>query len=204
VSGVRQRNACIGYGTTCSGISTVGSLAYNSDIPAVTITDYEDDGVVAATTTSTVPSTGSPTGNIRISNIDYYLAENNGELPAWFVHNKWHQFIYAAYSDGWKPGAAGACVAGTDCLQLQSITYATTQTDRHSAVMSVGRELDSSISALNQNRIAGALTNYLEGENATSGNEVFQKGLTTTTYNDVVSTVCPDTDVRTLGNAVCP
>jgi hypothetical protein len=185
--GVRKRSGCIGYGTDCSAIMTAGSVPYNFGTPVVTITDYEDDGNTVATTTATIPSTGSPTGNIRVSNMDYFLAEGSGEIPNWFVHNKWHQYVYAAFSSGYQPGAGGACTAGTTCLQL-STPYAGTQNDRHAVVMAAGRELSS------QNRAVAGVTEsqYLEGENATFGNELFAKGLITTTFNDQVSGVCPD------------
>jgi hypothetical protein len=192
--GVRKRSGCIGYGTDCAAITTAASVPYNSGIPMITITDYEDDGNTVATTTSTIPSTGSPTGNIRVSNMDYFLAEGNGEIPDWFVHNKWHQYVYAAFSSGYQPGAGGTCTAGTTCLEL-STPYAGTQNDRHSIVMTAGRELAS------QNRAAAGVTEaqYLEGENATSANEVFAKNLITTSFNDQVSAVCPD-----ALNADCP
>jgi hypothetical protein len=193
-SGVRKRTGCIGYGTDCSAMTTAGSVPYNFGLPVITITDYEDDGDTAATTTSTIPSTGSPAGNIRVSNMDYFLAEGSGEIPNWFVHNKWHQYVYAAFSSGYQPGAGGACTAGTTCLQL-STPYAGTQNDRHAIVMTAGRELAS------QNRAVAALTesHYLEGENATSGNDVFARNLVTATFNDEVSGVCPD-----ALNADCP
>jgi hypothetical protein len=157
VAGVRKRSACIGYGTDCSAIAAGGSVPYNFGNPVITITDYEDDGNIAATTTSTIPNTGSPTGNVRVAGIDYGLAEDDGEVPDWFIRNKWHQYVYVAFSSGFQPGGAGTCTAGTDCLQL-STPYAGTQNDRHSVVMTVGSELAS------QNRAVSGVTEweYLE------------------------------------------
>ena len=113
---VRKRGACIGYGTDCLSAPVATGLPYNLDIPMITITDYEDDSDEAATTTAVIPTVGTPTGTIKVSNIDYYL-EGNNEIPEWFMRNKWYQYVMVTYSDGDAPGSS-PCVAGTDCLTL--------------------------------------------------------------------------------------
>ena len=189
VAGIRKRSDCIGYGSDCSAAAGAGSVPYNFGIPVITLTDYEDDLDVAATTTSTIPNAGSPTGNIRVSNIDYYLAEGGNELPEWFVHNKWYQFVYAAYSSGFRPGAAGSCTAGGNCLSV-SLPYpvpaGTIYNDRHSVVLTAGRELAS------QNRAAAAIADYFEGQNASASDDSFVKGEISSSFNDQISVVCPD------------
>jgi hypothetical protein len=42
-----------------------------------------------------------------------------GELPAWFVANRWQDYVLVAYSPALAPGRGGrACTAGADCLVL--------------------------------------------------------------------------------------
>ena len=51
-------------------------------------------------------------GSIRVG-VRYYPV-----LPAWAKTNNWHQSIQIAYALPYRPDGAGACVAGTDCLQI--------------------------------------------------------------------------------------
>ena len=189
VAGVRKRSDCIGYGSDCSAAASAAAVPYNFGKPMITLTDYEDDLDVAATTTSTIPNSGSPAGKIRISNIDYYLAQGGNDLPDWFFHNKWYEFIYAAFSGGFQPGAAGSCSAGGDCLSVvipYPVPAGTIKNDRHALVLTAGEELAT------QNRVSAAVADYFEGQNASVSDDTFVKGEISSSFNDQIGVVCPD------------
>ena len=120
--------------------------------------EYLNDTVVEASFSLTVPPGGAQ-GHIRASGIDYYLSETSGELPTWFIKNKWHQLLYVAYSSEFAPGGDGNCTTASDCLVLRGILA--TANDREALVVSSGMELAA------QDRSSGALVDYYEDENAT-------------------------------------
>ena len=194
VNGVRKRSDCIGYGTSCSSAASASDIPYNFDIPTITITDYEDDGDEAGTTTSTIPNTGSPIGNIKVSNMDYYLvqdkvgSETEDEIPGWFLDNKWHQLIYIAYSEGDIPGAASACVTGTNCLTLENST--TPNDDKRAIAIIAGEESTTRATTCGvavdetQNRTLGQINDYFEEDNCSSGDDDFSKKDTNAFFND--------------------
>ena len=188
-SGVRKRSACIGYDATCATTASSTNVPYDFSIPTITIRDYEDDGDLVATTTSTIPSTGTPIGRLRVADVDYYLAEDGSEVPDWFVRNKWYQDMYISFAVKQSPGVSGNCAAGTDCLSIQG-KYSTN--DTQAIVLSAGKELGNAtcpdLSA--QNRVNARVCDYFEGDNATTGDDTFQRDATTS-FNDRLITVYP-------------
>ena len=152
---------------------------YRLSRPLVTIEDLLDESVVTRIGLTVLPG-GAP-GSIRTSGIDYYLSEDQGELPAWFVKSKWHHLLYVAYGAGFTPGGNGQCTAGTDCLVIQGRAD-----DREALVVSAGMALAT------QNRSTGSITDYYEGENATlSGNDIFTGAAGTATFNDQIAVAAP-------------
>ena len=103
----------------------------------VIIEDLHDTAVVARTGL-TVPPGGAP-GSVRANGIHYYLSEAPGELPPWFIKNKWHQLLYIAYSAGFVPGGGSHCIAGVDCLIVRGL--ANRANDREALVVSAGMTL---------------------------------------------------------------
>ena len=153
--------------------------SYRISRPLVTIEDLRDENVVTRIGLTVLPG-GAP-GSIRTSGMDYYLSEAPGELPAWFVKNKWHHLLFIAYSTGLAPGGAGQCTAGADCLVIQGRAD-----DREALVVSAGMAL------VTQDRSTGSITDYYEGENATlSGNDIFTSAETTATFNDQLAVAAP-------------
>ena len=186
--GARRRDVCLGYGTDCSGAPTSARLPYRgraaagtavSGTPQVLIEDLDDADVVTRTGLTIPP--GSASGSIRTTNMDYYLAEGPGELPSWFIKNKWHHLVYIAYGAGFAPGGSGHCTAGTDCLVVQGRTD-----DAEALVVSAGMAL------ADQDRSTGSITDYFEGENASlAGDDTFVAADITETFNDQVVVVAP-------------
>jgi len=86
VSQERVRDVCLGYSSDCSTTATAVNFSGNGGVPLITIRDYEEDEMTDVGTAIFTPSAAS-SGNIRVSNIDFYMAENNGDLPGWFLKN---------------------------------------------------------------------------------------------------------------------
>lgn len=153
--------------------------SYRVSRPVVIIEDLRDARVVARTGLTVSPG-GAP-GFIRTSGIDHYLSEAPGELPGWFIKNKWHHLIYIAYSPGFVPGGSGRCTAGEDCLTVQGRAG-----DSEALVVSAGMALAM------QDRSTGSIADYYEGENATLyGNDIFAGAGVTGTFNDQVAVAAP-------------
>lgn len=186
--GARQRDVCLGYGTDCSGVPTPVRLPYRGrgaagtavlGAPLVLIEDLDEANVVTRVGL-TIPSGGAP-GSIRTTGMDYHLAEGPGELPSWFIKNRWHHLVYLAYSAGFAPGGSGHCTAGTDCLVVQGRAD-----DAEALVVSAGMAL------ADQDRSTGSITDYFEGENASlAGDDTFTAADITDTFNDQVVVVAP-------------
>ena len=156
-----------------------GGDAYRISRPMVIIEDLRDASVVTRTGLTVLPG-GAP-GSVRTTGIDYYLSESPGELPVWFIKNRWHHLLYLAYGNGFTPGGGSHCTAGVDCLVIQGRAD-----DTEALVVSAGMALAA------QDRSTGSVTDYFEGENATlSGNDIFTDAGITATFNDQIAVVAP-------------
>ena len=187
VSGKRQRSVCLGYGSNCDTGPSDSDLA-DGNTATVTIEDYDAGGALTGSATAEIASTGTALASIRLAGIDYFLDETADAIPEWFLNNKWHRFLYAAYSSGFQPGGAGTCIAGTDCLQLSvPLPAGTTLDDRQALLISSGPELTLQASS----RINGALNAWFEDDNAVDSDDLFIRDSVTTSFNDVISVVAP-------------
>lgn len=74
----------------------------------------------------------------------------------WFIKNEWFRQMYYVVSPGYLPGAAGSCTPS--CLTVSGLS---TSNDLAIAIL-MGRSINSS------SRPSATLTDYLEGNNATS------------------------------------
>ena len=152
---------------------------YRLGRPLLIIEDLHDENVVSRVGLTAAP--GGASGSIRTTGIDYYLAEDLGELPPWFIKNKWHRLVYVAYGAGLAPGGSGRCDAGVDCLEVQTRSDST-----EALVISAGMAL------ANQYRANGSATAYYEDENANPGaDDVFSNARRSETFNDQVIVVAP-------------
>ena len=188
----RVRDVCLGYSSDCSTVSTAVSFSGNGGDPFITVVDYEEDETTEVGRATFTPTSAS-SGSIRVSNIDYYLQEADGEIPNWFITNKWHQLIYIAYSVDDAPGMAGTC-PGADCLTLEQTDGTNTLTNNavRAIVLIAGEEtqttLDSTcsvVAAVDQDRSTGTMNEYFELKNCDGDDEFQQVKLPTTlNFND--------------------
>lgn len=193
----RLRDVCLGYDpdpypntdpdTDCIDItSPATAFSGYGGVPLITIRDYEVNGTTVVGRATFTPSSSS-TGSIRVANIDYYLSDND-DIPGWFIKNKWHQFIYVAYSADYIPGGANDCVTSGNCLTLQVQRPSGPQiyNNREALVMAAGMQLpgrDRSDASL-------GILNYFENANA-DNDLVFEKRDITDSFNDQISVIAP-------------
>lgn len=158
---------------------------------------------------------GNTTINITINNgslIASPLISTADSFAGWFNRNQWYKQTYYAVSPGYAPGGAGSCnpwgpppnppsnpPSSPQCLSVANLTspYANPTTDTRATLILAGRSLSGAT------RPNGTPSDYLEGQNATTGDYSFEHGLakTTTTLvagspvaitiNDRVTVVAP-------------
>jgi len=104
----------------------------------------------------------------------------------WFTSNQWYRQSYYAVSQNYLPGASPSppCTAGTTCLTVNNLP--TPNNNKQAILVFAGRALDG------QTRPSGTLANYLEGQNSTPADLIFEhRAGTATTINDRVVIVSP-------------
>jgi type II secretory pathway pseudopilin PulG len=114
---------------------------------------------------------------------------------AWFLSNQWYRQTYYAISPGFAPGGVpsgnpAACnpLPGTpSCLTVNNLPPSFVQkNDKQAILVFAGRALDG------QTRPSGSPANYLEGQNATPADFIFEhRSGVATTINDRVVVVSP-------------
>jgi type II secretory pathway pseudopilin PulG len=185
--------------------------------PMITVEDYDKDNNLVGNATVTIPTGGSQ-GSINVTGVNYGLhaegVDLNGDgdysdagdipndIPVWFTVNDWHKLIYAAFSVGDIPGAAAACVAGTNCLTLNGLDNtgaAVVKSDNNNAlIIAAGMEIEttldstcSNIASTAQVRKNGTINEYYESFNCDAADDDFQEQSAETTFNDQVRVVEP-------------
>ena len=174
----RVRDICMGYQSDCTTLDT-GPFTGNDGFSLLTVRDYQLNGEAVGRSTFT-PSASS-TGALRIAGIDYFLAENNGEIPGWFLDNRWQQLVYIAYSADYIPGGADDCVTSGNCLTLTG--GGPPNNNKHAVIVISGDELTG------QDRSASGLTDYFELENADPGDDDFERSSISDTFNDQIRVI---------------
>ena len=180
VSEKRVRDVCMGYNADCSATAAV-NFSGNGGTPLMTLRDYEEDETTEVGRATFTPSAAS-NGSIRLSNVDYYLWENNGDFPSWLLTNKWHQLIYIAYSAGDSPNGGAICTVSTDCLTLTG--GGSPDDNKRAIVISAGEPLANPLPT--QDRTSGSISDYYENGNNNAGDDGFQIGEIMGTFNDQV------------------
>ena len=148
---------------------------YRIGATMVIIEDLLDGQVVTRAGLSILP--GGATGSVRTTGIDYYLSEESGELPSWFLRNRWHHLIYAAYS----AAGNGHCNPGLTCLAVPERREAP-----DALVVSAGMAL------AGQDRSSGAIADYYEGQNASLyEDDIFSAAGLAESFNDQLVVITP-------------
>ncbi len=121
-----------------------------------------------------------------------YMSITNSLDPTvgWFITNQWYRQTFFAVSQGFVPGGGGACslLPATppppSCLKVNNL--ATPTNNKQAILVFAGRALDG------QTHPSGSLANYLEGENSTPADFIFEhRAGNPTAINDRVVVVSP-------------
>jgi hypothetical protein len=198
---VRKRDVCLGYGADCTSAASDTTLTGDGVTNLIKIIDFDSSDIEVGSANATLPIAGVQ-GSLKLSNLDFFLSEDYDSIPGWFFNNSWHQLIYVAYSAGDAPGAAAACVPGTNCLTINSVDNTgapVVKTNNNNAlVVSAGMEINTTtdsncnnIVSTAQNRANGTMNEYYESDNCDADDDGFQQQSETTTFNDQVRVVEP-------------
>ena len=98
------------------------------------------------------------------------LTSSTDPDTGWMLKNEWQKQVYYAVASDYLPGGSGSCTAGSTCLtvnNLPSAEYPTTN-DKIAILILMGRSLNGS------SRPSATLSDYLEGQNASTGDGVFE------------------------------
>ena len=115
----------------------------------------------------------SSTVTITINNgglVTSALISPTDGFAGWFTRNEWHQQTYYAVSAGYAPGGSGSCTAGVTCLTVNNLAT-TPNNDKRAILILAGRSLAGAA------RPSANLSDYLEGQNTSAGDNVFEHGL---------------------------
>ncbi len=178
--------------TTTAGTITAPVEAALGTTPVIHIIDRDATNNVLADTTVSISD--KVTGTMSTSGIRYPLLTDGttNALPAWFVPNRWQRTMYAAEATGFAPGGAGTCTAGTDCLTVTHTDTGRVQNDVQAIVVSAGPALSTQDRSLGCSPdCATLMQKYFEGQNFTTGDDNFQTGSATSSFNDQIRVIAP-------------
>ncbi len=104
----------------------------------------------------------------------------------WLFQNEWHHVTYYATSPGYAPGGGNSCnpLPGTpSCLTVNGNEGGN---DKRAVAITTGKALASQSS-----HPSGGIENYLEGQNVTPSDYIYENNTRSATFNDQVIVVAP-------------
>jgi len=150
------------------------------------------DGSATVTLTVTAKAGGS---TLKFVEMKGMLSSSTAPLALWLLPNNWHQLMYYALSQGYAPGSyppgGNTCVLRTlsapanppyYCLGVNGVGGGN---NKQAVVVMMGRAL------AGKTHTTGSLADYLEGENATPADFMYENKTRTSTFNDQVIFVAP-------------
>jgi len=172
-------------GTPEVGVRISPSTTYN------TASSVMDNVSVTASLTSAGYATVVFSGKVRLvgtpTRIQLYTSTIPAySLPTWFAVNNWNHVMYYATSPGYAPGGGNSCnpLPGTpSCLTVSGQGGVT---NARAVVVTTGAALASQAA-----HPSATLTNYLELENATPADFIYENQTRIGTFNDQVIVVAP-------------
>ena len=137
-------------------------------------------GVGTVILNATVPwSSWGASTTVDIANPVNSPVISSGDPDAgWFSSDQWYKQTYYAVSAGYAPGGSGSCTPGTNCLTVNNLN-ATTTNDKRAILIFAGRSL------ANTSRPNATPGDYLESQNASTGDRIFEHGLRSTSTTGV-------------------
>lgn len=130
---------------------------------------------------------GKEDGSSRLMRIELRdINSYSSTLPLWFSANNWQRVMYYAISPGYAPGGGNTCspLPGTpSCLTINGKGG---RTDTKAIVVMPSKALDSQAT-----HPSGTLADYLEEENATQTDNIFEIKSRSRSFNDQVISITP-------------
>jgi hypothetical protein len=180
---VNRTNASVNDGDWMSSSATITASAYalQSNANGTVSLDLEMPD-------RTCPGS-TRTARIRIPVPTYHSITSAGDPDTgWFVSNQWHKLAYYAVSPALLPGGSANCASNPPCLTVNGLPRAEYPTinDKNAILILMGRTLNGT------SRPSGTLGNYLEGNNASTGDYLFEHRMGTPgAVNDRVVVLSP-------------
>ncbi len=103
---------------------------------------------------------------------------------AWFTRNQWNRVMYYAVSSGYIPAGGNTCSplpATPACLTVNGNSGGN---NIRAAIIMSGR-------AINGSHPSNSLNNYLEGENSSPSDNIFENNSSSATFNDQIIVISP-------------
>ncbi len=166
-----------GWTSSSATVKTSSSYAVQSNADGTVSLDLE------------MPSracTSIRTARIRIPEPPFHSITSAGDAwTGWFITNEWHKQVYYAVATDWLPGGSGNCALVPPCLTVNN--WPSSPNNNKGAILILaGRSLNGSA------RPSANLSDYLEGENVTPGDFVFEHRVgAPSTINDRVVVLYP-------------
>ncbi len=104
---------------------------------------------------------------------------------AWFTRNRWNQVIYYSVSPGYVSGSGNACNPLPSPPYCLMVSGSGGGDDKRAVIVMTGAVLP------NQLRPSGAITDYLEDENATPADFIYENKARAASFNDQVVVIAP-------------
>jgi hypothetical protein len=110
---------------------------------------------------------------------------------SWLATNNWNQVSYYALSQRYALTGSNNCAVSSQCISTRN-GVTTTGTDKQSVVITTGRPLTATGQAQPRPSGAGAnVANYMELENGTPTDAIFEQAMRTGAFNDQTVVVRP-------------
>jgi hypothetical protein len=211
--GIRERSVCQGFGSDCASQSADALHVLDNSNPVVEFTDFDADGNQLGTASVVIPEydpgVTEPTGSLLVSGIrlmmdvdrdsDEIADPQDGNLPHWFLRNRWHEYVFVSFSEALSPTAVAAksssdCPTDAVCVSVRMPT-GITRSDRKAVVAIAGAELADfdRASGAPGGTFDGLFNDYFEDMNADAdtGDLNFEQAESSDTFNDQLSAVTP-------------
>jgi len=144
----------------------------------------DSNGMATITFIGTVTSGWIP-NRIQFSTSGLPDYSSSTLLPSWFASNNWQDVMYYAVSPGYTPGDGNSCIALPGTPSCLTINGSNGGNDKRAVVVMTGNALSG------QTHPSGSIANYLEDENVTPANSIYENKTRTGNFNDQVIIVAP-------------
>lgn len=194
VNSADNANALFSTGTTSI------TLTIDDARQVVVALDGGGTNTLNANSTRTLTNDPDTTGSIVATGLQYDIDIDNGELPAWFVQNNWHDLIYLAYPvseplpgivNAAPPGSGpGVCIANNNCLTLTATSNAiAAQVNNNIRALAVVAGQDLTPAPGGVARPNANLQDYFDLSNSDAVPLIYDRQLFSNAFNDQIRVI---------------